>query len=482
MAALAALGAMAGLAFAGRRRAVPLPAGNTLGERSPAVLDATPRRRFYRGRRPARAQTIEDLRAMAHRRLPRFALEYLEGGAEGEASLARNLAALAEWRFLHRSFVDVSRVDVSTRLFGEPMAMPLAVAPTGLNGLFWPGADLCLARAAAAAGVPFAQSTMSNETMEAVAKVPGLRFWWQLYVFGPAKICDALIDRALQAGCEALVLTADAEIYGNREWEARTRAGPKSLSPAAALECLRHPAWLARGLLARGLPRFANVIDFVPGARRGFFDSAYWIRSQMDRSLSWLTVAEIRRRWPRKLIVKGLLDLRDIVRATDAGADAVAISNHGGRQLDCEVAPLDLLPAAREAVGDRIAILIDGGCGAAAMCSRRSRSAPTPSSSAERRFTAWRQPASPARGGRWKFCAAKSSAIWACSASRRWARSSPAFLFMPPPHHRRAAASSAAPIPAASTPSPNPITDRFSVNANCRQVSLARASNLPWAR
>jgi (S)-mandelate dehydrogenase len=197
--------------------------------------------------------------------------------------------------------------------------------------------------------------------MEAVAKVPGLRFWWQLYVFGPAEIRDALIDRALQAGCEALVLTADAEIYGNREWEARTRAGPKSLSAAAVLECLRHPAWLARGLLARGLPRFANVVDFVPAARRGFFDSAYWIRSQMDRSLSWPTVVEIRRRWPRKLIVKGLLDVRDIVRATDAGADAVAISNHGGRQLDCEVAPLDLLPAAREAVGDRIAILIDGG-------------------------------------------------------------------------------------------------------------------------
>ncbi len=204
----AALG-VGGLALAGwsgaRRlggRASPgrAPADKDLAWSSPAVLAGTPPRRFYSGRDPSRAATIEDLRAMAHRRLPRFVLEYLDGGAEDEACLARNLEALAEWRFMHRSLVDVSRRDISTVLFDRRMAMPIAIAPTGLNGIMWAHADLRLAQAAAEAGIPFAQSTMSNERMERVARVPGLRYWWQLYVFGPREIRENLIDRAERAG------------------------------------------------------------------------------------------------------------------------------------------------------------------------------------------------------------------------------------------------------------------------------------------
>ncbi len=153
---------------------------------------------------------------MAHRRLPGFALEYLEAGGEDEAALARNIAALAEWRFLHRSLVDVSRRDVSTMLFGQKMTIPVVVAPTGLNELFWPHADLRLAEAAAAVGVPFAQSTMSNDDMSRVARVRGLRYWWQLYVFGPPEVHERLIERARNAGCEALIVTVDAQIYGNQ--------------------------------------------------------------------------------------------------------------------------------------------------------------------------------------------------------------------------------------------------------------------------
>jgi (S)-mandelate dehydrogenase len=241
------------------------------------------------------------------------------------------------------------------------MAMPLAIAPTGLNALFWPHADLRLAEAAAAAGIPYAQSTMSNDAMERVARVPGLRYWWQLYVFGPTHIRETLIDRAHDAGCEALIVTIDAQIYGNREWHKRTQSGPKSLGWSARLDALAHPRWLAEGILSHGMPRFENVIEFVPEDRRGLFDSAHWIRSQMDRALSWDTIARIRERWRRKLIIKGLLFVDDIERAAEIGADAVAISNHGGRQLDWSMAPLDLLPAARKAVGNRIAILVDGG-------------------------------------------------------------------------------------------------------------------------
>lgn len=298
---------------------------------------------------------------MAHRRLPRFALEYLEAGGEDEATLARNIAAFAEWHFLHRSLVDISQREVSATLFGDRMSIPVVIAPTGLNEPFWPHADLRLAEAAAQAGVPFAQSTMSNDAMDDVARVPGLRHWWQLYVFGPPEIRRALMERAQNAGCEALIVTTDAQFYGNREWHKRNTSNPKTLTWSAKFDAVLHPRWFASGLLLHGMPRFENVIEFVPKERRRFFDSAQWIRSQMDRALSWETVERIRERWPRKLIIKGLLSVDDVVRAAGIGADAVAISNHGGRQLDWAVSPLDILPAARQAVGSRIAILVDGG-------------------------------------------------------------------------------------------------------------------------
>ncbi|MGE0258962.1 MAG: alpha-hydroxy acid oxidase [Alphaproteobacteria bacterium] len=337
------------------------PAGKDLAWSSPAVLADTPWRRFYDGRSVSGATTIEDLRAMAHRRLPRFVLEYLEGGADGEACLARNLEALAEWRFMHRSLVDVSRRDISTVLWDRRMAMPIVIAPTGLNGIMWAHADLRLAEAAAEAGIPFAQSTMSNDPMERVARVSGLRHWWQLYVFGPRDIREHLIDRAERAGCEALIVTTDAQIFGNREWAKRLQSNPTHLSWTARLDLLRHPRWLGERVLTHGLPRFENVIQFVPREHHGLLQSAHWIRSQMDRGLSWDTVAQIRDRWPRRLIVKGLLSVRDIEHAAEIGADAVAISNHGGRQLDWAVAPIDILPEARRAVGKRIALIVDGG-------------------------------------------------------------------------------------------------------------------------
>jgi (S)-mandelate dehydrogenase len=336
------------------------PADKTLAGASPAVLARSPQRRFYAGGDPAEAVTIEDLRAMAHRRLPDFALDYLEGGGEDEATLARNVAALAEWRFTHRSLVDVSRRETSATLFGRHLAMPVAVAPTGLNGVFWPHADLRLAEAAAAAEVPFAQSTMSNDDMRRVAQVPGLRYWWQLYVFGPRDVRETLIRRAREVGCEALIVTTDAQIYGNREWDKRNRAGSNSLSLGAGLDALGHPGWLASRLM-HGMPRFANVIEFVPKEHHGLFRSAQWVRSQMDRALTWDTVAQIRDQWPRKLIIKGLLDVGDVVRAQQIGADAVALSNHGGRQLDWAAAPLNLLPESRRAVGRSMTLIVDGG-------------------------------------------------------------------------------------------------------------------------
>jgi (S)-mandelate dehydrogenase len=351
-------GAAAQAALRGRR---PAPDPEPNRHTTLAQIDGTPRRRLYRGHDLKRAVAIEDLRAMAHQRLPRFALEYLEGGAEDEAGLARERAAFADWRFTPRTLVDVSERSLATMVLGRLAAMPLIVAPTGLNGVFRHRADVDLARGAAAAGVPFVQSTMSNETMEDVAKVPGLVHWWQLYVFGGDEVWQELIRRAEAAGCQALVLTTNTQIFGNREWERRNEATPSRLSASAVADAAGHPAWLARTLAPRGMPVFANVIDFVPKEHRSFFASAQWIRDHQPTSMNWDTVARIRARWTKPFLLKGVLNLDDVRRAIDAGVDGVVLGAHGGRQLDWTVSPLDLLPQARQIAGDRIALHVTGG-------------------------------------------------------------------------------------------------------------------------
>lgn len=327
-----------------------------------AQLDGSPERRYYTGRRLARAVTIEDLRAMAHRRLPRFVLEYLEGGAEEEASLARDRAAFAEWWFVPRQLVDVSRRTLETSLLGRQVPLPVVVAPTGLNGLFWHHADIALAQAAARFGIPFTQSTMSNDPMEAVARVPGLRHWWQLYVFGGDEVWQELLRRAEACGCEALVLTTNAQIFGNREWAARTQATRTRPSVATVLDAACHPGWIASTLVrGGGLPVFHNIQDFLPRGRRGFFESAFWVRDHQPQSLSWQTVDRIRQRWRKPLLLKGILHPEDVRRCLDAGVDGVILGTHGGRQLDWTVSPLDVLARAREIADERLAVYLTGG-------------------------------------------------------------------------------------------------------------------------
>ena len=325
-----------------------------------AQLDSHPPRPFYAGRNLERARTIGDLRARTHKRVPRFVLEYLEGGSEDEATLARDRDAYGDWRFIPRTLMDVSKRSLTTELFGRPSAMPVIVAPTGLNGVFQRGADVALARAAAKSGVPFVQSTMSNETIEAVAATPALRHWFQLYVFGEDRIWQTLVDRARAAGCEALVLTSNSQIFGNREWDERTRGAGGRPSLATIANAAVHPAWALR-TLAHGMPAFANVIDFVPPAQRGFFSSATWIREQMPKSLSWDTLRAIRARWTGPLIIKGLLSPEDARIALSCGVDGIVLSSHGGRQMDWAVAPLDVLPRVRDVVGTRATLLLSGG-------------------------------------------------------------------------------------------------------------------------
>ncbi len=326
-----------------------------------AQLDGTPRRRYYAGQRLKRALAVDDLRAMTHRRMPRFVLEYLEGGAEDEATLQRERTAYAEWRFTPRQLVDVSQRSVRAQILGRDARLPLIVAPTGLNGLFRHHADTALAQAAAQFGVPFVQSTMSNDPMEDVAKVKNLRHWWQLYVFGGDEVWQELLRRADAAGCEALVLTTNAQIFGNREWSRRTRSTRTTPSPGTVVDAALHARWLATTLLPHGLPAFRNVLDFIPRDHHGFFESAMWIREHQPTSLSWHTVEQIRQRWKKPFILKGILHPDDVRRSLDCGIDGIVLSSHGGRQLDWTIAPLDLLDTARGIVGERIALFAAGG-------------------------------------------------------------------------------------------------------------------------
>ena len=325
-------------------------------------LDDTPARRYYTGFNPKYAIAISDLRAMTHKRLPRFALEYLEGGSQDEAALFRERRAYADWRFLPRTLVDVSHRTLESKILGRSATMPLVVSPTGLNGILRAHGDSQLARAALRAGVPFVQSTMSNDTMEQVAKAaPGVRHWWQLYVFGGDEVWQELLRRADRAGCEALVLTTNTQIFGDREWQRRNQSANKRLSASAALESLAHPLWIAENLLPHGIPTFPNVIDFVPKGQRSFFAASGWIRKHQPTSLSWDTVERMRQFWKKPFILKGILNPEDVRRAVDSGVDGIVLGTHGGRQLDWTVAPLDLLPVAREIVGDRIALYMAGG-------------------------------------------------------------------------------------------------------------------------
>ncbi|MDP2085098.1 MAG: alpha-hydroxy acid oxidase [Gemmobacter sp.] len=321
-----------------------------------------PRRRWVSRGAVARAETIDDLRAMALRRLPRFSAEYLEGGSEDERTLHGNRAAFDDYAVVQRVCRNISAVDLGVDLWGRRMALPFGIAPTGFNGLLWPDGDRVLAEAAAEAGIAFAQSTVSNATIAHVAGVPGGRHWFQLYCYGPDSVWETLVDTAQAQGCEALVVTVDTPVLGNRAWDRRNFAAPAHLSLSARLDILRHPHWLWHTVAKRGrLPGFPNLEPFAPEGKRDLFGISDWTRSNMRLDMDWAMLARIRARWPGKLLVKGVLHMDDVRAAIEAGADGVVLSNHGGRQLDRALAPLHAVAPARAVAGPGFPILVDSG-------------------------------------------------------------------------------------------------------------------------
>lgn len=303
---------------------------------------------------------IEDLRRAARRRVPRVFFDYAEAGSYAEQTLRANRADLERITLRQRVLVDVERRDTATTILGQKVSLPVALAPIGLGGMQWADGEILACRAAKAAGIPYTMSTMSICSIEDVAQAVGEPFWFQLYVMKDRGFVRSLAERAHAARCSALVLTVDLQVLGQRHADVRNGLSvPPALKPRTILDIASRPAWAARMLTAKRWT-FGNLAGHVKGE-----DSvkavADWVAHQFDPALNWSDVDWIRSIWPGKLIIKGILNVDDARSASKAGADAIVVSNHGGRQLDGAPSTISVLPRIAEAVGSEVEVLFDGG-------------------------------------------------------------------------------------------------------------------------
>lgn len=302
----------------------------------------------------------EDLRQLAMRRVPRAIFDYVDRGSYDEASLRANRADLDALTLRQRVMIDVSQRNLRTTLVGADATMPVALAPTGLGGTLHADGEILAARAALAFGVPYTLSTLSICSLEAVRAAVDKPFWFQLYVMRDRGFAASLIERAKAAQCSALVLTADLQIQGQRHRDIKNGLSvPPRLTFANALDIASKPRW-ALAMLRTRHRNFGNLVGHLK-VGQDLTTLSQWIASQFDPTLSWKDVAWVRSLWPGKLIIKGILDREDARLAVDAGADAIVVSNHGGRQLDGAPSTIRALPGIVDAVGDRTEVLFDGG-------------------------------------------------------------------------------------------------------------------------
>ena len=319
------------------------------------------KRIFYSGKNYKNAHSIEELHSIARRRIPNFALEYVNGGAEDEKTLLRNREALQSIRFIPNTLVDTSSRNQNVDLFGIESGSPLIIAPTGLNGMLHHRADIALANAARNYEIPFCLSTVSNVSLEEVAENAEQRLWMQLYIMTERDITRNILSRAEDAGYEALVFTTDANIFGNREWDRRNYRAPAKLTLRNMIDVACNPRWVFDVLIPHGVPRFENIVKFMPPEAQTASGGVAVFPKLFAPDISWRDVEWLREKWPRKLIIKGILNSADAIRATELGCDGIIVTNHGGRQLDSCVSAIEMLPEIVEAVRTRTTIFVDGG-------------------------------------------------------------------------------------------------------------------------
>jgi L-lactate dehydrogenase (cytochrome) len=304
--------------------------------------------------------TIADLKEKARRRVPRMFFDYADSGALTESTYRANEADFGKIKLRQRVLVDMSNRSLASTMIGEKVSMPVALAPTGSTGMQYADGEMLAAQAAEEFGVPFALSTMSICSIEDVASATTKPFWFQLYVMRDRDFVLNMIDRAKAAKCSALVLTLDLQILAQRHKDLRNGlSAPPKFTPSSLWQLASRPGWC---LKMAGTKRrtFGNIV----GHAKGVGDLASltaWANEQFDQQLSWKDVEWIKQRWGGKLILKGILDKEDAIMAANSGADAIIISNHGGRQLDGAPSSISVLEEIADAVGDRIEVHMDGG-------------------------------------------------------------------------------------------------------------------------
>jgi len=309
------------------------------------------------------AQNIFDLREMAKQRLPKWLFEFVDRGTEDEVALYNNRAAFERIKLKTQVLVDVSKRNQEITLFGKKHKMPIGISPTGPAGMLWYKGEIELARAAKAAGIPFTLATGSQTSMEEVASVVGGTLWFQLYMWSDVRMSHKLVERAKNAGFEALVVTVDGPVGTNREYNVRNGyTVPFSYNRKNTAAVLAKPGWffevLVRYWMTTGMPRREN---YPTDLKEKFTHVSSAERETKNDSLSWEDLKVLRAMWPGKLLVKGILTPKDAALAIEHGADGVIVSNHGGRNFDSSMAPIEALPAIVDAVGHRTTVIVDSG-------------------------------------------------------------------------------------------------------------------------
>jgi len=308
-----------------------------------------------------KALSISDLRRQAKRRLPKVLFELIESGVEDEWCTTRNTDVFQQFRFLPRYLVDVTKRVQNVPLLGSEFRSPFGIAPTGIAGVFRPGAEHMLAEAAAEAGIPFVISGASMASIEEVARIAPASTWYQVYPARDPAITADQVKRAADAGCTGLVLTVDNPVLPKRERDIRNGAGLPFRPPfSLLLEALTHPAWLYEYVRHGGLPVMRS---WAPYARDGASaqEVAGFFRSQSPTAITWRDLEQFRRLWRGSLLVKGIMHPDDAIKCARLGVDAIVVSNHGGKSLDRAPTPVEVLPSIRAAVGRQVTILLDSG-------------------------------------------------------------------------------------------------------------------------